>query len=482
MHTIQLRARREAKNTQKSLPQGWDFWYTSLCMKKYILTFLFGALALAPKSALAFEFNPNNIISDYVFTDSRGLTLDGVQQFLSRGFLGTHKTTDFEGNVKSAAEIIYESSLRYGVNPKVLIVLLQKEQSLITSKAPTQKQLDWATGYAVCDSCAMDDPRIARWKGFGKQVNSAAAQFTQGYFADIEEKGSVNGKFGPGIPVEVTGQIIVPQNAATAALYAYTPHIAGNRLFASLWEQWFSVHHPEGALVKSVDKPEIYVIKGGMRRHIASYSVLTTRFDENLVTTIDEESLQSIPEGAPIKYPNYTLLSVDGGRFLIVDDTVRPFDSVEAFRKFGFQDDELVEAEYADLSSYEYGDTITKYTQYPTGRLVQVESGSYFYLEDQYRYFVDPALIKMQFRRYPVFKTQADTLGELRDGGFVKVGDGYLVKTESDSKVYLISEGKKRWISSEDAFKAFGWSPDKVITVSQELLDLHEEGDIIEGV
>jgi hypothetical protein len=308
-------------------------------MRKYLFIILFASLALTPNTASAFTFNPNNIISDRVFTDERSMSLEGVKAFLSRGFLSEYKTTDFEGNTKSAAEIIHESALRYGISPKVLLVILQKEQSLITSKSPTQKQLDWATGYAVCDNCAMDDPRIQRWKGFGKQVNSAAAQFIQGYFEDIEEKGSVNGKYGPGIPVQVTGQTIIPENSATASLYAYTPHIAGNKLFASLWNQWFSVNHPEGTLIKSAERPEVYVIQDGVKRHITSYSVLVSRFDVGLITVIDQAVIDGIPDGSAIKYPNYSLLSVDGGRFLIVDNTIRPFESVEAFKKLGFQEE-----------------------------------------------------------------------------------------------------------------------------------------------
>ena len=449
-------------------------------MRKVLFALLAPLLFVIPSNAHALTFNPNNIISDRTFTDILGMNLNSVKAFLEGGFLANYRTTDFQGTQKTAAEIIYESALRYGVNPKVLIVLLQKEQSLITATNPTQKQLDWATGYAVCDSCPLDDPRIQRWKGFGKQVNSAAAQFIEGYFEDIENTGSVNGKYGPGIPVEVSGQTIIPENAATASLYAYTPHIAGNKLFATLWDQWFSIHYPEGSLIKSSDRPEVYVVKNGLKRHIASYSVLVSRFDENLISIIDQATIDNIPEGSPIKYPNYSLLLIDGGRFLIVDDTIRPFDSLEAFRSLGFQEEELVKAEYSDLTSYTYGDTITKYTQYPTGRLIQIiESGSYFYLQDQYRYFVHPDLLNMQFKRYPIYKAHADEVSGLRDGGFQTISDGYLVRTQDDARIYLISNGTKRWIHSEEAFSSFGWSLDKVLEVDSNLLDLIPEGEHI---
>lgn len=450
-------------------------------MKRMLVLLGFLVLMSAPHAAYAFDFNPNNIISDFTFTDTRGMSLDSVREFLKKGFLSTYETLDFEGNMKSAAEIIYESAHRYGVNPKVLIVLLQKEQGLITDNDPTDRQLDWATGYAVCDGCELADPRVQRWKGFGKQVNSAAAQFIEGYFEDIATTGSVNGKYGPDIPVTISGQQIIPENAATASLYAYTPHLSGNRLFAQLWNQWFASNHPEGTLIKSEEAPEVYVIKNGLKRHITSFAVLVSRFDENLISIVDQSVIDGIPSGNPIKYPNYSLLSIDGGRFLIVDDTIRPFQSLDAFRQLGFQEGELVEASYDDVDSYIFGDTITEDTQYPTGRLVQIStSGSLYYLEGRYRHFVYPELRNMQFRRYPVYPVAPNEISGLIESTPSVIADGYLVSTESSPDIYLISEGKRRHIASEEAFSTFGWSEGSIVTVDEALLDLHPVGDAID--
>ncbi|MEN9378840.1 MAG: hypothetical protein RJB15_518, partial [Pseudomonadota bacterium] len=51
---------------------------------------------------------------------------------------------------------------------------LQKEQSLVTDDTPTQKQLDWAAGYGVCDACSMNDPSLQRFRGFAIQTRRAA--------------------------------------------------------------------------------------------------------------------------------------------------------------------------------------------------------------------------------------------------------------------------------------------------------------------
>jgi len=58
---------------------------------------------------------------------------------------------------KSAAQIIYDVAQSQGVNPRVLLVLLQKEQILVTDDWPVEIQYRSATGYgcpdtSVCDS------------------------------------------------------------------------------------------------------------------------------------------------------------------------------------------------------------------------------------------------------------------------------------------------------------------------------------------
>src|SRR5690606_38348611 len=74
---------------------------------------------------------------------------------------------------RTAAQIIKDVSDACGINPQVLLVLLQKEQSLITDKWPLKRQYQKATGFDCPDS-APCDPAYA---GFFYQVYYAARQF-----------------------------------------------------------------------------------------------------------------------------------------------------------------------------------------------------------------------------------------------------------------------------------------------------------------
>ena len=455
-------------------------------MKRSILWALSGlvsaSLFLSPLQASAFEFNPEFIISDYDLTNPFTMDVNQIQQFLERGYLGDYVTEDWEGVQRTAADIIWRSSQFNGINPKFLLVLLQKEQSLIEDDSPTDRQLDWATGYAVCDSCSKDDPSIQRWKGFGKQINSAALQFTDGYLEDIETTGTTQGKYGPGVSVKVDDTMITPANAATASLYAYTPHIHGNENFAKIWHRWFSVQYPTGTLLKNAEDSSVYLIEYGYKRPIRSWSALLSRFNPDLIIDVTPSALANYPEGRPIDFPNYALLKDEAGKiYLLVDDALRHIDSMETFRAIGFVEDEVVPIQNSDLPYFDDGAAITQATLYPQGNLLELEgSGAVFFIQDGKRHAVlDPAILVANFPNQPTEKVLPVVIEQFAEGSAVHMPDGWLVKGSDEPTVYVISEGKKRVIENETAFLGMGFEWSDIVTVNQAALNLHTTGDII---
>lgn len=436
---------------------------------------VFALTLLLPVSAQA-AFDPEFIISDAELTNYTSMSIYDIEEFLERGGLADIEVENWEGVLMTPAEIIFDAARQHKINPQFLITLLQKEQSLIEDDSPSQKQLDWATGYAVCDSCPLDDPSIQRWRGFGKQVNSASLQFTEGYLVDISSAGSINGKFGPGIPVQIGNQTIVPKNAATASLYAYTPHIHGNQLFYTLWNNWFEKNYPTGMLVKSTDSPKVYLIKDDMRHHIASFAVFASRFDENNIVTIDAAELDAIPEGVEIRFPNYALIRVEGTIYLLANDELRPFASEEVFRSFGYMEDEIIEATPMEIDGYGKGYTINSREAYPIGKLVQLTtSDTMYYIEAGKRSFVHPDLTTLQFRNYPALPITPAELEQLKPWNPVMPNDGYLLQDESTEEIFYIEYSEKRPISAE-SLGSYGFNIGQVQTVSSEFLNLIRTG------
>lgn len=452
-----------------------------------ILKFAIIALILATLPAqttlAANIFNPNFIISDAEFVDVDSLDNGDIQYFLERGSLADYETEDIYGRVRSAADIIYWTAQTHGVNPKVLIVMLQKEQSLIEDPNPDQGQLDWALGYGVCDNCNHNTPSIQRWRGFAKQLNSAALQFVEGYFVDIDENGETVMGYGPGLTSKIDGEYVTFANAATAALYTYTPHLHGNENFYKLWNRYFGVYYPVGSLLQDKDSGGVYLIQYGEKRPITSKTALLSRYNEDLIVPVDRTILEAYPDGTPISYANYSLLQTpNGGIYLLVDDTVRPIASQEAFRAIGFNPDEVISVSWDELDPFTTGETITAETEYPQGALLQDSTtGGVYFVENGNKHPIKSReVLDNRFSYWIISPQTPEELAEYKLSDPVKFMDGTLVKDITEPAVYVISEEKRLPIPSEEIFLGLGYEWEDIVVTDTKSLEMHELGEVLD--
>lgn len=239
------------------------------------------AIPLAPAQALSgSDFQPGNIISDGIFFNGNALDAAGVRASLvsintregvyspcllgvnGRRIPGTADPDYPSGNIIyasncledyretipnlggdrycaaitggnfSAPEIIQKVGAACNVSQKVLIVLLEKEQSLVTDRFPSTFQYSRATGF----NCPDTAPCVAASGGFFKQVYSAARRF-QEYPIDTNYRYTVGQTvqvyFNPNLNGCGTGPVFI-QNRATAALYYYTPYQPNAAALANL--------------------------------------------------------------------------------------------------------------------------------------------------------------------------------------------------------------------------------------------------------
>lgn len=194
------------------------------------------------------QFNPGNIISDEVFFFGAAMSAADIQRFLDahnpncvggpdgtpclRSF--TQTTTSRSADAycngyvgaanESAATIIAKVAVSCNISPKVLLVTLQKEQSLVTDSAGQlyAKRYQKATGYACPDTAPCD----TSYYGFENQVFMSAWQFQKyahnpdGY--TYRAGHTVNILYNPNAACGSSSVFI--QNQATAGLYIYTPY------------------------------------------------------------------------------------------------------------------------------------------------------------------------------------------------------------------------------------------------------------------
>jgi hypothetical protein len=443
-------------------------------------SFMRPGLVVAEDASL---FNPHYLLSDAEMLDVDSMSLEQIQVFLSsRGTLGDYRVQDIDGVIRSASEIIYNASQAHQISPRFLMVLLQREQSLVDSSGPTERQLDWAMGYAICDSCSKDDPRLQKYKGFAQQVWYAAERIRTSYLNDLESRGFTLSGIGPGREVMINGTIVVPVNFATASLYTYTPHLHGNKNFVRIWDRWFTRHYLNGTLLQDSSTGDVWLIQHGLARPITSQSAFYSRFDPSLVIPVSTSEILKYDQGAPISFANYSLLrSPTGVVYLIVDDERHGFVSQEAFRAIGFSPDEIIDVSWEDLDPYTEGSFITVESIYPQGGLLQDRStGGVVYVENGIRHAVHSReILQSRFAGRSIVPVTSEDLQTYEQGLDVTFPDGTLVAVNGSPDVFVISDGQRRPIADETAFLLYGWKWDQIIWTNERSVLLHPLGEVI---
>lgn len=181
---------------------------------------------------------------------------------------------------QTAAQIIHGVAQSCGINQKVLIVLLQKEQSLISDDWPWSVQYRSATGYGCPDTAPCD----AEYYGFFNQVYHAARQFKR-YARDSHQYNYRPHRenyiqYNPN--ASCGGSNVYIHNQTTAGLYNYTPYqpnaaalanlygtgdgcsAYGNRNFWRMYNDWFNFHETimNGMPVTIVSGPDTTPFRG----------------------------------------------------------------------------------------------------------------------------------------------------------------------------------------------------------------------------
>ncbi len=422
------------------------------------------------------EFDPNYIISDEEMQNWSCMDRADIQAFLTdhRSYLSNYRAEDWLGTRRLASDIIFQSAREHQINPKYLLVKLQKEQSLITSENPTQKALDWATGYGVCDSCSMNDPVLQKYRGFGKQVDNAAG-IIRWYYDNYQTETWIKQN---GESYLIDGQIVSPANLATGFLYTYTPHILGNQNFWKLWQKWFEQLYPDGTLIKSEDSPVVYLLQESKKRPIDSMTALITRFDPRLIIEMPESEITRYQTGEPIVFPNWSILKNGSSYYLVDYDTIRPFANYEAVKMMGYHPDEIIEVNRSDLDNFELGPTITAELRDPLGKLVKLsETGEMFFIKNgKYHSVIDPTIADINFPSMTVIEIKASKMAEYERGEPLLLKDGTLFGITGSNRIYVVENGRKRHIASEEVYERLGYKWDNIVWINQFAGLAHENG------
>jgi hypothetical protein len=452
--------------------------YLSLFVATVILLGLqIGLPTNSADAADASQFQAGNIISDAIFFDGTAINSDEVQSFLSSKVsnctAGYTCLKDYRQNTptmpasagrcnqydgaanETAAQIIAKVGAACGINPRVLIVLLEKEQSLVTSSSPSSSRYSNATGFA-CPDTAPCDPAYA---GFFYQVYSAARQFKNyGLYP-----GSFNYHAGQWnnilySPNSSCGSSpIYIENQATANLYIYTPYqpnaaalsnlygtgdgcsAYGNRNFWRIFTDWFGSTQA-GLLFRSTNNPSVFVISNNVKHAVPDLLTFSAYTPAGGLSFVSDAYIASIPSGGVAKR---IIRNETGGIFLIDAGMKLAFTTCAQVYAYGGSCDATG---YVQLTNQQAGN----YVNGPTVDQIlgTTEGPTYFPALGVKREIAGSQAAAANSLPWPASRVlTSGALSSLPLGQPV-VANNTIIKSRQSGQAYLVSDSKKYLLSA----------------------------------
>lgn len=321
------------------------------------------------------DWKAGRIIDDAIFFNKNAMTVTQIQQFLNAkvpvcdtnhnasfwlyGYWNAPPYTcikDYQENGKSAAQIIWDASQSYGINPQVLIVILQKETGLITDTWAAPWQYKRAVGYKCPDSTLGTDVDANQngcydaYENFTSQINGAAFRLRD-YVTNPDSynfKAGVTRSILYNPDTSCGSSNVYITNSATAALYNYTPYqpnaaalanmndlsaggtatcgAYGNRNFFWYFNKWFGstiIGSVPSPLYKSTDTQQIFAVFNLTKYLIPSPDLLVSYgLDRYPVPEVSGAILDNFATGSPLNSsiakksadPSGTIYFFDSGK------------------------------------------------------------------------------------------------------------------------------------------------------------------------
>ncbi len=456
------------------------------------------------------NFVPDKLIEDKVFSDTQTFGgPEGVQKFLdtrhsplantSPDFLAKLKEPNITtlkqglddprpnlGRLRTAAELIWDAGQASGLNPQVIIVTLNKEQGLIDahqdSNDPTlQKALDRAMGFDCPDSSGCGDlfpgfyyQLFGNFDSAGNRYLGAAKSLMKSFTTPGGRGPIIDGKaaqVGNVVTLDNTqgppyncpaNQTITLANAATAALYRYTPHVCnGNYNFFKFFTLWFK--YPNGTLLKLASDTGVYIIQNGVRLLVPAFVAQVRGLNLASTIIVSSNEIQNYPVDKPLGPADNTIVKVaDTSRQFVFISNVKHPASDFVIKQRGLNPANFLTIPAVDAQIFDDGAVLTP----SDGTIVRGQTEPAIYR-------VDNGTLKLfsafTFKQYNAAKkvqlipdAEIDTYPKQ---GFVAPLDNTLVKADKDTAVFLVQNGIKHPITA-DLFKNRGFRFGNVATLS----------------
>ncbi|HEX3095540.1 MAG TPA: hypothetical protein VHQ20_00285, partial [Patescibacteria group bacterium] len=502
-----------------------------------LFTGLFNSAFVYAQQSVQSGFNPNQLIDDRIFSNVSTMTVADIQKFLSdQGSVLANTSSSFVlqfrepvGNSalkttledpkidnttpRTAAQLIYDAANSSGLNPQVILVTLNKEQSLITGRQTStpdqlQRALDFALGFGCPDSAPCGDTYKGfyfqlfggvdtennRYLGAAKSLMKSFSTpggrgpFFNGSTSKVGDIISLNNTLGDYDGV-LPNQNVVLSNAATAALYRYTPHVFnGNYNFWKFFSQWFGRPNSDvgsgtgttsnsnsnsntstttviSGLVRT-GSSELYMIENGSSFKVLPFVARARDLSTSGAKRITDSALAKYPSGGVLAVPDNTLIKVSTQYYIFQANQKHPI-TEQAIKDMGLTPSGATSVNTDEAALFTTGPDLTM----PEGSILKTDSNPAVYLltGGKLKLFTYATFVQYNAAANLKIVTE-DVISKYPQDGLVLPKPGSLVKAFGSQTVYFYEDGQKKPMDGE-IFRNRGFSFTNVYELTQAVID-----------
>jgi hypothetical protein len=480
----------KSKNISKIV--SLEFRY---CLKFAICSLEFLALLFVfsfwPSMASAATYDANNVVFNAVFTNKNSMSAAQIESFLvshgsfyknytipeyvstpfpynnggnhTWGTVNVRQIYDPTGEQywgKKVSQLIYNECQAHNINPQLVLVMLQKESSIVTQGNPDSVTKAWPLFFGFNETMASygynyDQSRQVAidYAGVGQQIAYTVNWLSVRYNSSLSRP--------PSDDVPANWAAV---NQASRVLYTYTPHSQYN--VWSIMQSWFgggTINYPFGKvpntnLAKSGSN--YYLIYGGTYYNLGTTSLAVQNYGHAITESL---VARSGSDGGNLS--NYIKAST-GPEYLVAGGLKYYIYPTQAFRNRW-----NLNSANAKVVSSSFLNNIPSAPHSLSGLVTASSSSNVIYLIDQAnRYQVYPTnafLARFDMSWGDAVVLPQSFINSLPSKGWLTG----LIRGQTKGMIYFVDEGYGKPVLSMGIFYNWGWKSSEVTFLSDSYIN-----------